>query len=310
MTSLKIDESAIPDLTGKVAVVTGGASGIGLEAVKLMLRKGAVVHILDRYEPADEVGNWREWPNTHFHTCNVTNWPQLRDVMTSLGPFHMAFANAGLAEKFDYFADEFDSEGKLQLPDNSLLNVNLWGVLYTVKLAWSLMRRHSIHGSIVITASTTGYAPEAALPVYSAGKFALVGLVRSLRHNTVMDHITINAVAPAGTLTPLIADQVAPLKELGVIFGKPEVAGLALVYSATAMQDRRVEPYGRDREADIWKTERWNGRIIYVLGDTFTELEEPTADLRPFWFGKENHRLTRSQQAATDIRQGIEQPRM
>ncbi|KAI1130844.1 NAD(P)-binding protein [Nemania abortiva] len=310
MTSLSFDASAIPDLTGKIAVITGGSSGIGLEAVKIMLAKGATVHILDRYEPSDDVGKWREWSGVHFHKCSVTNWPELRDVMTAIGPFHMAFANAGLAEKVDYFADTFDAEGKLELPDDSLWNVNLWGVVYTVKLAWSLMRRHKIHGSIVITASTTGYAPEAALPLYSAGKLGLVGLVRSLRHNTVMDNITINAVAPAGTLTPLIADQVEPLAAAGVLFGKADVVGLALVYSATAMQDRRVEAYGRDRESDIWKTERWNGRIIYVLGDTYTEIEEATADLKPFWFGKENHRLTRFQQGITDIRQGLENPRL
>lgn len=82
--------------------------------------------------------------------------------------------------------------------------------------------------------------------------------------------------------------------------------GRALVYSAVATQTRRVQAYGRDLAADVGAVrdprERWNGRVILTLGDTYTELEEPTADLRPFWFGPENDRLTRLQQAATDFR--------
>ncbi|KAI1436535.1 NAD(P)-binding protein [Xylaria sp. CBS 124048] len=304
MTSLNIDLAAIPDLTGKTAVITGGSSGIGLEAVKIMVQKGATVHILDRNEPGEAV------QGAHFHQCSVTNWAELRTIMTSLGPFHMVFANAGVVERTNYFDDQFDADGHLAAPDNTLLEINLCGVLHTVKLAWSIMKRHGIHGSIVLTASTTAYSPEVIIPVYSAGKAALVNLVRSLRHCTILDHITINAVAPAGTLTPMIAEHSQLLIDSGVLVSKPSVVGMALVYSATATQDRRVDVYGREKEGDIWKSERWNGRVIYTLGDTYTELEETTADLRPFWFGKENWKQTRFQQAATDYRQGVDEPRM
>ena len=78
--------------------------------------------------------------------------------------------------------------------------------------------------------------------------------------------------------------------------------GLALVYSAVAKQSRRVQTYGKDKEEDLWKQERWNGRVILTLGDSYTELEEPIADLSPFWMGRENLRLTREQQAVTDFR--------
>ncbi|CAJ2506366.1 Uu.00g004960.m01.CDS01 [Anthostomella pinea] len=312
MTSLEFDEGAIPSLQGKVAIITGGASGIGFAAAKTMLAKEATVHILDVNEPDsddDEASNWREWPRLHFHKCNVADWADLRAVIDAIGPFHLAFANAGVAEKSDYFADTWDESGRLELPSRALLDVNLFGALHTVKLAWSSMRRHGIRGSIVVTASTTGYAPEAALPVYSMGKTALVGLVRALRHRTVLDGITINAVAPAGTRTPLIAEHVGPLSALGVPFSSAHFVGVALVYSATASQERRVEPYGKEHDADIWRAERWNGRIIYVLGDRYTELEEAIADLRPFWFGRENLRLTRSQQAMLDMREGVDAPR-
>lgn len=47
---------------------------------------------------------------------------------------------------------------------------------------------------------------------------------------------------------------------------------------------------------------RWNGRVILVLGNQYTELEEPLAGLRPLWFGEENLKLTRAQQTETDFR--------
>ena len=76
--------------------------------------------------------------------------------------------------------------------------------------------------------------------------------------------------------------------------------GLAVVFSAVAMQDRQVEAYGKDDGTGI--RDKWNGRTILTLGDTYTELEEPIASLRPQWFGKQNAELTRAQQIATDFR--------
>jgi hypothetical protein len=131
----------------------------------------------------------------------------------------------------------------------------------------------------------------------------LVGLIRALRSVIVRDGITINGVAPAATITKLLpAHLAAPILAQGLPVSDARFVGLALVYSAIAMQDRRVQAYGKDEDGGLYKRERWNGRVILTLGNSYTELEEPTADLRPFWFGKENARLTRRQQTATDFR--------
>ncbi|KAI0412443.1 NAD(P)-binding protein [Xylaria grammica] len=308
MVSLHINNGVIPDLDGKVVIITGGSSGIGLATVKILLSKGAVVHNLDRNEPIE--AGWQTWRNLRYHRCDVASFTSQRAVFDDIGPVHMAFANAGVFEKTDFFSDVLDADGGLARPDSLLFDVNVKGVLYTVKLAWSSMRRHKIAGSIVITSSTVGYAPEAAVPTYSALKAGLVGLVRSLRNVVVLDGITINAVAPSGTHTPLAAGWLDPLVSTGLpITSQPELPALALIYSATATQDRRVETYGKEKMDDLYKKERWNGRIIHVLGDKFTEIEEPTADLRPYWFGRENEKLLKLQQEATDVRQGIDAPR-
>ena len=90
---------------------------------------------------------------------------------------------------------------------------------------------------------------------------------------------------------------------MGAPVSSAHTVALALVYSATAKEPRRVESYGKDKDAEDEKERRWNGRVILTLGERYTELEESYANFRSIWLGKENARLFRLQQAATDGRQ-------
>ncbi|KAI1161220.1 hypothetical protein F5B18DRAFT_629495 [Nemania serpens] len=120
------------------------------------------------------------------------------------------------------------------------------------------MRASKTAGSIVITTSAVAYTPEQSLPVYAASKAALLGLIRSLRSVTATGEpsITINGIAPAATITSLLSPELAePIIAQGLPVSSAHFVGLALVYSATAMQDRRVEVYCRESEAlDKWKS--------------------------------------------------------
>ncbi|KAI1499288.1 NAD(P)-binding protein [Biscogniauxia marginata] len=308
MAALQINQSDIPRLDGKTAIITGAASGIGFAAAKILSAQGATVHVLD-IKSRDESELPTQLPpelaTLHYHQCNIASWVELRAAFESIGQIDIAIANAGVSEEqhSSYFDDIVDADGKLVQPTWGVLDVNYRAVLDFVKLAWSNMRRHHTEGSIVITASTSSYMTEQALPVYSSGKAALIGLVRALRSKIIKDNITINAVAPSGTLTPSMAPELyEPMIRQGVVMSTPDVVGLALVYSATARENRMVDLYGKDKQSDLWTEGRWNGRCILTLGDTYTEIEEPTADLKPFWFGRDNVRLTRLQQAATDFR--------
>ena len=130
-----------------------------------------------------------------------------------------------------------------------------------------------------------------------------MGLVRSLRSSLPLDNVTINAVAPATTVTPLIPTQfIEPILQAGLPTSSAEFVARALVYSAVAMESRQVELYGKEYNLGGQGRARWNGRVILTLGDKYTELEEQLADLRTAWFGEENMKLTRLQQAVTDRR--------
>lgn len=127
--------------------------------------------------------------------------------------------------------------------------------------------------------------------------------MRALRPITLLDNITINSVAPAATITKLLPKNLAaPIMAAGLPVSTSEHVGLAVAYSAVAHEERKVEPYGKDDESTMQQGGRWNGRTILCLGDDYTELEGPIADLRGQWFGEKNMKLTRMQQAATDFR--------
>ncbi|KAI9168055.1 Short-chain dehydrogenase/reductase ATR7 [Paramyrothecium foliicola] len=318
MASLNITDNDIPELADKVAIVTGGGSGIGLAAVRLMARKGARVFILDLNAPdADTIpvpleGESVLPSNVTFFPCNVSKWADLRAAFrratSEAGRLDIVIANAGVSEEYDYFEDQLGDDGELLEPKYGVVDVNFRGVVNCVKLGVSQMRKQrkagdAAGGSIVITSSATAYAPEHNLPVYSASKAATVGLLRGLRSRLVQDDITINSVAPAATITKLLPGNLAaPMMAVGLPVSSAEFVGRALVYSATAQQKNRVENYGKDSLSTDGPG-RWNGRTILTLGDEYVELEEPHASLKPFWLGWKSSELTKRQQAVTDFRQ-------
>lgn len=337
MTSLTIDEASFPTLTGKVALITGnadrkhmhimptnarsgGSSGIGFAAAEILASKGASVHILDRNPPSAT----ESWPpvtsplseHITFHKCDITDWKNLRGIFANVGKLDYVFANAGISETEDFLADtvedttengqngiKLSASDHLKEPSYPLLGVNLKAVLNVIKLAHHSFKRDGKQGSIVLTSSATAYAPEQSLPVYSAVKLALIGLIRSLRHNLICDGVTINAVVPACTETALVGSEfLGPIKNMGLPVSSARFVGAALVHSATATEKRKVDVYGKEPLEKIQEPGPWNGRVILTLGDSYTELEEKLADLRPQWFGEENAALTRNQQAVTDFR--------
>ncbi|KAK1542485.1 hypothetical protein CPAR01_05872 [Colletotrichum paranaense] len=298
MTTLNIKETDIPSLQGQTAIVTGGSSGIGLATAKILASRGAGVVILDVCQPTETLPL-----SVQFRKCDIRRWLELSDAFSQIGRVHIAIANAGVDEDGTYLNDAYNDNGDLLEPNYDVVDVNFRGTLNFVKLALHSMKRNGVQGSIVLTSSATAYSPEQSLPVYSGTKAALINYLRAMRSNLRDTGITINAVAPAATITGLLpAKLAAPIMAAGLPVSSAHFVGLAVVYSAVAMEAKKVQAYGSDTAEWRETSGRWNGRVILTLGERYTELEEPLADCRNTWIGAANLQETRLQQAATDFR--------
>lgn len=107
--------------------------------------------------------------------CDVTVWTELRSAFLVIGRIDMVFANAGISETELFLPDaaRVDGEGLLLEPTYPILDVNLKSVLNVIKLSWNVMKDQKEGGSIVLTASSTAYAPEVGVPLYSTLKAAV-----------------------------------------------------------------------------------------------------------------------------------------
>jgi NAD(P)-dependent dehydrogenase (short-subunit alcohol dehydrogenase family) len=194
------------DLTGKVALVTGAASGIGLAAARRLRAAGARVAVLDLDE--DLGGAFATELGGHFVKADVgdpDHWARaVTEVTAELGGIDIAYLNAGVVTPEASVTD---------VPDASyrrIMRANVDGVFFGVRAVTPVIERRG-GGAIVVTASLAGliaYSPD---PVYAMTKAAVVGLVRALAPQLAAMHITINAICPGLVDTPLLGDEAREL---------------------------------------------------------------------------------------------------
>lgn len=162
MTEVQIDDQTLKALAGKVIIITGGSSGIGLATVSLALELGAKVVMGDRNPPPPKV----EHENMAFFTLDVTSWDALSGLFEKAVELHgridHVFANAGVAPRTTLLEETLDSNGKLLEPDYRVIDINLKSVMNTTALAIHYMKKQESGGSIVLTASasSTNSVPE------------------------------------------------------------------------------------------------------------------------------------------------------
>jgi NAD(P)-dependent dehydrogenase (short-subunit alcohol dehydrogenase family) len=187
-------------LDGKRALVTGGASGIGLATVRRFIDEGATVVIVDLNEVAgkqvaDEVG-------AEFVRADVADGSSVSEAFRQahqiLGGLDIAYMNAGVTTQ------EIDITKITDEQYFRILNINVNGVFFGVREAARLMKDG---GAIVATASIAGLMGHAGDPIYTLTKHAVVGLCRSLAQQLGEKGITINAICPGITDTPLVGDE-------------------------------------------------------------------------------------------------------
>jgi NAD(P)-dependent dehydrogenase (short-subunit alcohol dehydrogenase family) len=188
------------DLTGTVALVTGGASGIGAAAVRRLAAAGARVAVADRDEGsaravADEVGGLALAGDVADPERMPTHVAAVEDAF---GRLDVVLLNAGVTAGQSGVAD-LDLEGYRRI-----VGVNVDHVVFGLTAAVPALRRAG-GGRIVATASLAGIVAMPGDALYTMTKHAVVGYVRSAAPTLAADGIRVNAVCPGFVDTPLIA---------------------------------------------------------------------------------------------------------
>jgi NAD(P)-dependent dehydrogenase (short-subunit alcohol dehydrogenase family) len=189
-------------LQGKVAVITGGSTGIGLAAAKLFVKEGAFVFIIGRRqkeldEAVQAIGS--EVTGVRGDVSKLADLDRLYDAVKAKGKLDIVFANAGVAE--------FSALGKITEEHfDRLFDINVKGTLFTIQKALPLMNDG---GSIILNGSVASVKGTPAFGVYGATKAALRSFVRTWTSDLKDRHIRSNVISPGPTDTPAIDEQPA-----------------------------------------------------------------------------------------------------
>lgn len=200
-------------LKDKVAVITGGNSGIGLAIARAYVREGAKVTIAGRSGSTLAAALQELGPEAHAVECDVTRVADIDRLFAEVNARHgrvdVLVANAG---RNVMAPTEYVDEATFDM----LLATNVKGVFFTVQKALPLMQAG---GSIILTASALHQRGVAMAAVYSATKAAVRSFARSLAAELAPKQIRVNAISPGAIDTPLYdkfgmpPEQVAGMKE-------------------------------------------------------------------------------------------------
>jgi NAD(P)-dependent dehydrogenase (short-subunit alcohol dehydrogenase family) len=244
------------DVRGQVALVTGGASGLGYAFATILAQAGATVVVADWNADAldkavlsltDAAAAVKTPPLISGGTLDVSDATAVHafvdGVVDAHGRIDIVFANAGVARGRPPLLAEGWLDDMSMTDYDALINVNLHGVVYTVQAAAKHMKRQR-SGSIVTTASTAGLRNDPYTPYsYAIAKAGVVNFTKQAAHDLARWNVRVNAIAPGpfktnlggGAPTSAAAEDmwkaVVPLGRMG---NPDEIKGLALLLASNA----------------------------------------------------------------------------
>lgn len=192
-------------LEGKIAVVTGGASGIGRAIAELYAREGATVVVADLNERNAKDVVSQLTGNTQAHvayTVDVTDAESTKamaeDIVADHGRVDILVNSAGILTEIPLVAmtpEDFDKMIAVDL--RSVFLCSRWLAPYMVRQRW---------GRIINIASQIGLKGGTGLTHYAAAKAGVIGMTKSMVRELAEHNVLVNAIAPGPIVTPLLGD--------------------------------------------------------------------------------------------------------
>jgi ribitol 2-dehydrogenase len=190
------------DLSGKVAAVTGAASGLGLECAKTMLAAGARVVLVDRNEEALKEICSKLDANAIPLVIDLTDPKSVERMMPEIlekaGQLDIFHANAGSYIGGEVLGGDPDAWDRM-------LNLNINAAFRSVHAVLPHMVERKT-GDIILTSSVAGMIPVVWEPIYTASKHAVQAFVHTLRRQVAKHGLRVGAVAPGPVVTALLSD--------------------------------------------------------------------------------------------------------
>ncbi len=221
----------------RVALITGGASGIGAATVRRLVDEGARVMIADINGEGAELLATELGPATDAVQIDVTDSAAVtamtQDTVARFGRLDVVFNNAGVTSTgtVDTLSDE---------EWQRVMDVDVSSVFYGCRAAIPIMREQG-GGAIVNTASISGVAGDWGIAAYNAAKGAVLNFTRAMAADHARDGIRVNAVCPGGIETPMTAslahsrraqveyERLVPARRMG----RPEEIAAAVAFLAS-----------------------------------------------------------------------------
>ena len=238
-------------LQGKIAVITGAASGIGLATTEALLEQGATVVMVDWNEKAlndlvAKLGD-RAIPQVtnllDADSCNA----MIPEILKKVDHIDILYCNAGT-----YIGGDLTKTTPEAI--DKMLNLNVNAVMKNVHAVVPHMSERKT-GDIIVTCSIAGHFPTYWEPVYSGSKWAITSFVQGMRRQMIPHGVRVAQVSPGPVVSALLADwpeeNLRKAKESGSLIDASEVAD-AVVYMLTrkrtvTIRDMLVLPTNFDR---------------------------------------------------------------